>query len=456
MTAAHGAPAALARTRRTLLSATLVLLVTAAAPPPTARAAGEPPAGTRLELGVEERVRTENWDNLTDFNSATLDARHQWRYRTRLWAKLNLGANDELAVGLNDESRSMSTPHMALTMDETVFETLYLDHRFSDGAAVRVGRQNLTRGDGFILFDGNPGDGSRTQYFNAMDLSWTAGKSRLDLLLIADPHRDEYLPRIHDRQKALIEWDEQAFGLYWTGPCPANPAGSRDLYYFLKSENHDTRPASNAQYQPARVLHTLGARVVRPFERGWTFSLEAAGQAGTQQPSADVFAWGGTVSVKKAFAHATKPSLLVGWTGLSGDDPGTKTREGWDPLFSRWPKWSDLLIYEQLVERGVAYWTNLSMLQAEGRLTPVKSLDLRATWYRLDALQRFPGKASVFAAGTHRGNLYQARADYKLNDNLRGHVLGEYLTPGDFYAHDDAAWFFRVEVIASFKRTFAV
>jgi len=454
MTAPERRPAAVARSRT--VPAVLTTLALVLVPALAARAQTPPTEGNRLELGAEERVRSENWDNLTDFNAATLDARHQWRYRTRAWAKLNLSTRDEFMVGLNDESRSMSTPRMALTMDEVIFETLYLDHRFSDGAALRVGRQNLTRGDGFVLFDGNPGDGSRTQYFNALDLSWTSGRSRLDLMLISDPHKDIYLPRIHDKAKALCEWDEQALGLYWTGPCPTSPDGTRDLYYFLKTETHDTRPLSNPQVQPTRTIHTLGARVARPFARGVSFSAELAGQAGTQQPATDVLAWGGTVSLKKTFAHATRPSLLVGWTGLSGDDPGTRTNEGWDPLFSRWPKWSELIIYEQLVERGVAYWTNLSMLQAEARVTPVKSLDLRATCYRLDAFQRFPGKPSIFAAGTHRGNLYEARADYKVNDCLRGHVVGEYLTPGDFYAGSDNAWFFRVEVVASFKKTFAV
>jgi len=34
-------------------------------------------------------------------------------------------------------------------------------------------------------------------------------------------------------------------------------------------------------------------------------------------------------------------------------------------LYSRWPKWSELYIYSQVPEKGVAYWTNLNMWQAE-------------------------------------------------------------------------------------------
>ncbi len=37
---------------------------------------------------------------------------------------------------------------------------------------------------------------------------------------------------------------------------------------------------------------------------------------------------------------------------MSGDDPSTDDNEGWDPLFSRWPKWSELYIYSLATEGG--------------------------------------------------------------------------------------------------------
>ena len=445
-------PAARKRIASLRFTATALLTIALAGLASTSAAEG-PPAANKLELGFEERVRSENWDNSTDFNQKTLDARDQWRFRTRAWAKWSAGANTEFALGLANENRKLTTPDVALAMDETVFETLYLDHRFADGASVRVGRQNLTKGDGFILTDGSPLDGSRVAYFNAVDLGWTAGKSRLDLLIISDPYHDEYLPCIHDRNKALIEWDENALGLYWTDTGRAKT--TLDAYYFYKAETGDTRAPTNAARQSDRMFHTLGGRVVREFAHGWSAKLELAGQTGGQQPARDLRAWGTQTSVKKSFAHAAKPSILLGWTGLSGDDPATTANEGWDPLFARYPKWSELYIYTLGSERGPAYWTNLSMWQAEARLTPVKPLDLRATYYRMAAFHLFPGKPAIYANGTQRGGLYETRADYKLNDNWRGHVVGEYLAPGDFYAGSDYGWFFRAEASCSFKRTFS-
>jgi hypothetical protein len=381
MKAAIAVPAARKRTasHRFATTTLMTLALTALA----ASAASGTPSARRLELGFEERVRTENSDNNTDFSQKTVDASHQWRFRTRAWAKWTAGANTELGIGLNHENRKRTTPRTALTLDEIVIENLYLDYRFTDGASIRVGRQNLARGDGFILADGGPGDGSRTAYFNALDLGWTAGKSRLDLLVISDPYRDEYLPRIHDLRKSLIEWDENALGFYWTDAGRAGTA--LDAYYFFKTETGDTRALTNPARQGDRMFHTLGGRLARDYPRDWSAKAELAGQVGGQRPRSGIRAWGAQASVKKSFSHATKPSLLLGWTGLSGDDPATSANEGWDPLFSRYPKWSELYIYSLGSERGASYWTNLSMWQAEVRWTPVRPLDLRATYYRMGA-----------------------------------------------------------------------
>jgi hypothetical protein len=429
--------------RERSLTATLLTLLLLAAPglAPPARAADAPP--NRVEVGFEERVRSENWDNSTDFNRAALDARHQWRIRERAWAKLTVGNNSDLAVGLANESKKWTTPKLALTLDETVIEMLYLEHRFADGASLRVGRQNLSKGDGFILFDGSPLDGSRVAYFNAVDAAKVWAKSRLDVLFISDPSHDRYLPPMHDRHKALIEQDETALGVYWTGPTPCG-AGSADLYGFVKTEGG------------SRTVPTLGGRMVRDLPRHLAAKVEFAAQFPDVDQADAAFAWGGQASLTRAFAGAMKPSLLLGYTGLSGDDPATTKNEGWDPLFSRYPKWSELYIYTLASERGAAYWTNLSMWQAELRATPLARLDVRATYYRMDSFHRFAGKAAVYADGTHRGDMFQGRVDYKLNDSWRGHVVGEWMAPGDFYTHDDGGWFFRGEVVYSFKRAFGL
>ncbi len=437
------------------------------------------PSSTTFEIGVEERVRSESWSDITDHDAAAYDARTQLRFRTRAWLKASFGARVELGAMLVNESKKTVRPDTPFKADETVFENLYVDLRVSDHVSVRAGRQGLMRGEGFVLADGSALDGSRTLYVNAVDMAWTpqgckggACPARVELIAISDPHRDTYLPRFNENAygpRNLIEWDERAVGLYCRGefgrvtapaapkPAPTGsvttaPVTTVEGYLFRKTETGDTRAATSAAFQPDRTIGIAGGRVVRSFGAGWTVTAEAAYEWGTQDanparsaPAADIAAWGGYAYAKKVFGGASKPALQFGWIGMSGDDPWTARIEAWDPLFARWPKYSELYIYAQVPEKGVAYWSNLALWQAEFTITPVQPLALRATWYRLGAFHPWPGSAATFGTGTDRGDLWQARADLALAPHWKLHALYERLAPGDFYTHRDPGWFLRVE-----------
>jgi hypothetical protein len=97
-----------------------------------------------------------------------------------------------------------------------------------------------------------------------------------------------------------------------------------------------------------------------------------------------------------------------------------------------------MLVYTLGAEKGPAYWTNLSLWQAEVQVAPASLVTIRANYYRLGAFHDFPGRTSIFAAGTHRGDYLRLRAEIKASDSWQGHVVGEYLKPGDFYVGRDA------------------
>ncbi len=444
------------KTRRVALASLVGPALALAASVIVARAADPPappqPQGRRVELGFEERIRSENWNNLSDFNDQADDKLKQWRFRTRLWSKFNFDSKTELMVMLNDETKKVTQPDRQFKWDEVIFENLYVDYRFTKRWSVRAGRQNLMRGEGFILFDGTPGDGSRTAYFNALDGAYAVGESKLEFIALSDPHEDQYLPRFNNRHRQLVDWDEQALGVYVTDK--SRPATNFELYYFYKTETGDPRGPAKPGFQPDRKLSTLGGRVVKQVGQGFSLTGELAGQWGSQDPDSDIRAWGGYAYVKKLFRGAAKPSLSLGYFAMSGDDPTTTKIEGWDPLFSRWPKWSELYIYTLASEKGVAYWTNLGMWQGEFLIAPAKPLNLRATYYKMRAFHPFPGNPAVYGTGTDRGDMYQVRADFAFPPHWSGHLLYESLTPGDFYVGRDRAWFLRAEVIYAFKHTF--
>ena len=404
-----------------------------------------------MVLGAEGRVRSENWSNIIDFNHVNNDLREQIRYRIRAWMELPITNDVDFRVGLNDEFYQFVQPVRNLSYNEVVFESFSLGVKkvYWPGLSMRIGRQNLARGEGFVLFDGTPGDGSRTGYFNAVDISYKIKKSNVEVIGILNPQQDRFMPRINDQHRYLIEWDEQAVGLYYTNQNHAKT--DIQAYYFYKKEVHDYRQWFDPQYQSDRHVSTVGARVVRQFNRGFTLTGEAAGQWGMQHPNIPIRAYGGYSYLRKDFATRGKPYVLGGYWMLSGDNPKTANQiEGWDPIFSRWPKWGDLYLYATVPEKGVGYATNNRFSQLEAGFRPLKLLQLRTTWYHMDAFFPFAGTNKVFGTGTGRGNLLQTRADVRINSQWSGHVVYEGFLPGSFYSHQSSGFFLRGEVLYTY------
>ncbi|MDP2875692.1 MAG: alginate export family protein [Holophaga sp.] len=422
-----------------------------------------------FEVGFEERVRLEDHDNIIDHNDAKVDFSTYYRFRSRAWLTANPTSDLEFSVGICNENRKITRPDKAYNGREVFFDTFYVDYKFSKAWSVRVGRQNLMRGEGFVLFDGGALDGSRAAYFNALDLTYSWSRSKLEFLAISNPLKDQYLPRLNEANgpgetpQRLNERDEQALGLYytakeWTGT-------TLEAYYFLKTEKNDYRPIANAQFQADRRISTLGSRAVREFQDGWSVNGEFAyqwgtqdGRPGTAETHRDIGSWGGYGRVKKVVAAPWKPTFSAAYIAMSGQDPNSTASSkitAWDPIFSRWPRWSELYIYSQVPEKGVAYSTNTVMWEEEVRLSPLASLDLRATYYKMAALQApsiLPG--TTFGTGKTRGDILQFRADYKFSPEFKGYILYEHLTPGDFYVGKDGGHFLRVELSYLFKTRF--
>jgi hypothetical protein len=437
------------------LALALVLLTVRAATAQPARGTNQPdestaPSASEFRLGFEERFRLETWDNIVDHSAAAADHRSQWRFRTRAWAALRLGDRLGFAVGLNNESKGQGDPRVPLTRDEAILETLWVDVRPVRRLSVRAGRQNLQRGDGFILFDGTPGDGSRTAYVNGLDASYAfTAKASLEVIALSNPGRDAYLPVLADTRRALVEWDERLAGLYYTDT--RRPGLDVQAYAFYKTERNDPRSPAHPQFQPDRQLGTVGVRVARSFGAAWTLTGEFAGQRGVQVPDIPIRAWGGYLNVRHRLAARWAPTILAGCTALSGDAPGTRTIEQWDPVMSRWPKWSESYVYTLGPEVGTSYWTNIALWQAEVTMSPSKRTGLRATYYHLTALHPFAGSNPGFGSGNGRGDLVEARLDFTVRDALKGHVMYERLVPGTFYASRDPGYFFRVEMLVGLQ-----
>lgn len=414
-----------------MLAGILALALPAAGEPGQAADAAQ---SRQFTLSFSERIREETSDNVTSLRDSGTDSSAYVRFRTSLMARWRPAADFELTVRLANETRYYLAPksdprlNKNFDLNEVFFDYLYIKWKDPLGLAgtLTLGRQDIQLGEGFLIFDGGPLDGSRSAYFNAARMDWESGtKNRLTAFYISQPRSDTLLPVLNDAGQKMVEQAEEGYGVYATGA-----AGSAAVEGYLFRKNIRAFEES-----PASGITTFGGRIVWPFTPDLSLAAEGALQLGTFGETRRR-AWGGYFHLDwKTNAPFPLPAqLTLGGVHLSGDDLGTSDRfEGWDPAFSRWPKWSESLIYLFARESRAAYWTNFASVYGALNFAFSANARLALTWHHLTAPQRSAPTSFLSGAGTTRGELGIAKLTYDISPNLQGHFLWEQFRPGDFY-----------------------
>ena len=440
-------------------------------------------AETTFNYGASERIRQEIWDNVIDLK--TLDPktspqpnglydRNFFRFKTSLWGNADFNKDVSAYLKLTSEvyynlgpysypSGSTGKKFVRLDENEMVVDNLYIkaNNIFGLPVDLKIGRQDFLGpdmyGEGFLLSDGNPNDGSRTYYFNAAKAKWRINENHnVDFVYISNQDQDTYLPTWHTaiansptyykNKRILNASDEQAFMVY--GRDKINQNLTVEPYYIFKKEEEISKPPFPIA-TPELDLNTIGARAVYKADP-WTFGGEFAYQFGEYDGSKsaggyagqDRKGYGGYIFGKRKFADMKfKPEFELRYVHLSGDDPGTDKNENFDPLFSRAPYWNELLIYTQIYEvmrdSGAipGYWTNTQLFMAKVgmELTPDTKLSLSYQYWRANEDAQ-SSKTAMFSDGHERGHLPTLFLTHKFNKNIDAFFQYEYFIPGDFYA----------------------
>ncbi|MCK4414162.1 MAG: alginate export family protein [Candidatus Eisenbacteria sp.] len=440
-----------------------------------------PPPPVDFDAGLDTRVREVSLHNLLDFDYdesqgvgalSTVSDAHFFRVRHRIWTQLKFRAGWRVYSRFTTEWRKHLTPWLTQEKTEIILDNLYLDIPRIAGQPIslRLGRQDIIRGEGFILLDGGPNDGSRSIFQNALLLGidgelFGMERSKLELMAIRNLAWDEFIlangwtdeQRRLGQRKGLQENDETAFGLYATYDRPKQH--KVESYYFYKEEE-----APSAK-DPHLKLHTVGTRISGKLPYALSYAAEGAYQFGTHDSVAagmsahDHRSYGGYVHLARSLLALGHPELTIGAVYLSGNDPGSADHpnpedQSWVPLFSRWPKWSELYIYTLIPEYGrVANWTNMSALTARASMTLSGRAKLAYTYCYMMAPHPHdpqnsppPWQSGFFGDGDVRGHNHQWKLSIEMNKGVSWHFLLERFAPGDFYqdAVDDA-YFLRWE-----------
>ncbi len=383
----------------------------------------------RLSLIFVERFRVEAWDNAINLDDANDDGFAYTRNRTTLGLRWLAASNFEVVGKVTNEFRVYLAPkNRPLNRHELFFDNLYVKGTIPGRHPITItaGRQDINLGEGFVIADSTPLDGSRSYYFNALRVDAGLGADhKLTLFAHAGRTTDDYLPVIHDQDQALVEQPEKALAAYYAGAFGKAKVDA----YAVRKVTEGTR-----LWPVAGTVNTFGARVQAPVFGPLSITAEGALQTGSYGPSGR--------SAYGAIAHLDGSpewgvpflkTLTLGAILLSGDDPATGRMEGWDPVFSRWPKWSEGYIYTLSRESRVAYWSNLNSIYGSVVLGFGERANATVAVHRLGAAFVRPG---VFPGGTglHRGALIVGRLSFIISKAFTGHLHWDHFRPGDFYA----------------------
>jgi hypothetical protein len=415
--------------------------------------------------GAVFRMRQEYWDNAVSLGTLGMTTsgadRNFFRLKTSLFGKLDydkrnalfLKVTNEMKYYIGDFTPNAPRNHDRLDADEIVFDNLYADAKkiFNLPVDIRIGRQDFigTYGEGFLVMEGTPGDGSRTFYFNALKANVQINPNiNFDLTYITDTKTDIYLPSLHedDSKKVLTGSNEQAFVFYGRGKVDNF---TLEPYYIYKTE----QPVGTAGSVPSKLkLNTVGARILYSIDK-WNMGGEFAYQFGEYDNGMDRTGTGGYVFVGRKYDTVMwKPEFELRYIYLSGDESGsTDEIETWNPLFSRNPYWNELIIYTLIPETSKfggaipGYWTNMEIFKVSAKANFSPETSLALSYQYLWAPESTSGlPTAMFSnSGTSRGHLPTALLSHKFSKKVDGYLQFEYFAPEDFYSDqaDDAIFF---------------
>jgi hypothetical protein len=378
------------------------------------------------------------------------------RYRPRWWATLTPAKDIDLNMRIMWEGRHWSAPdgtpewvQGGVLMD---ILNLKLTNVGGSPLTMTLGRQDLMLGDGWLVMDGTPTDGSRTFFFDAARFTYDAKNinTTIDAIYIQQSGRgnDVCPPLLDDRTgppaRNVIEQDERGVILWAANKSIKNT--EIDGYYMYKDSEPIASDGDDGH------IHTFGARVAGDATDHWRYRAEGAYEFGSNR-NQYVRAFG----LNSGLTYLLKDKWNNQWRAvqyeyLSGDDPHSRgTNEAFKLLWGRWTRWNEIIGYgwSATKEGRARDLTNMHRLTTGWSLNPVPKVELAADYHLLFAAENtFAGTAGFSEAGAFRGQLVTLLAKFDITKHLKAHILQEYFFPGNYYAapRDDPGVFLRGEL----------
>ncbi len=261
-----------------------------------------------LSWGADLRIRNEYYNNALSLGSGPgsgpfgpLHSQDYFRYRGRLWTSITPVEDLSLNARLAAEPRDF----METSTFDTYFEKEGMQWRYGiiDNLNVKwqqpldqpvtliVGRQDIFLGDGWLVGDGTPEDGSFTYFLDSAraTLDLKDCHTTIDTIGIVQYARpDAWLPTLGpsttqgENPNAYLLTDSNEKGAILWIANKSVPEANVDTYFIYKHDSAiNDYPAS--LFSDNADIFTFGGRVSGLVEEHWKYSAEGAYQFGTKQ-----------------------------------------------------------------------------------------------------------------------------------------------------------------------------
>ena len=432
-----------------------------------------------LNWGGDLRNRIEYFNNLLTLNpNSRLHEQDYFRFRTRVWSTITPAENISLFTRLTTEPREWLEPagyspykgRTGVDMTEGVFDALNVQWKniLQQPATITVGRQDMTLGDGWLVCEGTPYDGSWSLFLDSARFTYEL-KDRQTTFeaigILQDGRDDGWMPTINNQNRVLTEQNEK--GAIFSIANTTVRAANVTAYFIYK--NDAQLNGSGGKSGDNADIYTVGGRLTGLLGERWKYSIEGAYQFGRKQDlsikdqanptgSSDyrtLDAYGFNSKLTWLAKDKWNNQLNLSFEFLSGDNPGSKNDEMFDVLWGRWPRWSEIGLYSYAAETRIGQEANLIRFGPSWNLTPMKNMDFNAAYYALFSPESVPtrgaGGTTLFSHNdTFRGHFIQSVLKYKFNAHVSGHLWGECLFPGDYYVNKDPMPFLRADLVFTF------
>jgi hypothetical protein len=401
-------------------------------------------------------------DNNLGLNDTTDSDRYWHRLRLRAWTKITPIDDVDFHIRLVFEPRYYCCPESVdppLQREEAIFDHLHVQWRNAFGLPLTVtgGRQDMRLGDGWLVFEGTPLDGSRTVFFDAIRLTYEAkdiGTTFEGIYIWNHADSGWGIHPFCDKDLDLRENDEEGV-IFWVSNTSLVPNGVLDAYYIYKrSEQVATCGASSVGW--TGDVHTVGLRVAGGLNEHWKYRAEVAPQWGNRN-GVDICAFGANTELAYFFKDEMNNNVRMGYEFRSGS---SNPEGGFDILWGRYPQWSELFLgYVDTLEGAPAMGSNLHRVNFGWSCNPMGNMTFALDYHLLfrnvnsatGVSTKSTGSSGFSQGGCFRGHLVTAVMTYRFDEHWSTHLVGEMFCPGSYYDGNtnDIAMFFRWQFVFS-------